>query len=261
MNRIARALARFGLATIWLASATLAAAQQPALRKDSDTAIANRGLRLYMSPIRVDSAYRLTPNGYAGGTHIEQSLGFPNGTDSARVPQTVGTVGRSIETWNGVHFVSPQLAGPFELNGHFSGRLELITNKQDFDFQISLYEQTSSGDFVLISMYSTESGAARDSSHRTPLQPGVRQYVDYQSDHLAGRVIQNGSRLVVLITILEQPAIQTRLRTPRDAGEAAIADANAPLRISWYGGSYIELQVNFSAKIVDPQTPKVAGAD
>lgn len=129
------------------------------------------------------------------------------------------------------------------MSGRFSGRLELITNKQDFEFQISLYEQTSSGDYVLISMYSTQSGAPRDSSHRTPLQPGVRQYLDYESDGLAGRVIQNGSRLVVLITILEQP------------------DAIAPLRISWYGGSYIELHVNFSARVVDPQLPKVAGAD
>lgn len=92
------AIARFGLVTAWLTCAPVAAAQQPPLRKDSDTAIADHGLRLYMSPIRVDSAYRLTPNGYAGGTHVEQTLVFADRTDSARVPPIVGTVARAIDT-------------------------------------------------------------------------------------------------------------------------------------------------------------------
>ncbi|HJQ12701.1 MAG TPA: CocE/NonD family hydrolase C-terminal non-catalytic domain-containing protein, partial [Gemmatimonadaceae bacterium] len=140
----------------------------------------------------------------------------------------------AIDTWNAIQFVSPQLAGPFELSGSFSGRVDLITNKPHFDFQISLYELTSSGDYNLVSLYSTRS-ARTDSSQNTPLQTGVRQNLDYASDSRTSHTVQNGSRLVVLISILKEPNTSN--------GEGVGLDASELLRIRWYGESYIELHV------------------
>jgi len=207
-------------------------------------AMADQRLRFYMTPIRVDSGYRLTPNEYTGGTHVEQTVDLADRTDSGRVAPGGGVVAKAIYTWNAVQFVSPVLAGPFELSGLFSGRLDFVCNKQDFDFQISLYEVTSAGDYVLLSTLWTRASAVRDISHRTLLQPGVRQQLDYQSVRLTSRLIGNGSRLVVLITVLKQPDLQINYGTGKDVSDETIADAREPLRISWYGGSYIEVPIS-----------------
>jgi putative CocE/NonD family hydrolase len=206
-------------------------------------AMADQRLRFYLSPIRVDSAYRLTTNGYSGATHVQQNVDFADRSDSARIAPGGGVVARAIDTWNGIQFVSPVLAGPFELSGLFSGHLDFITNKQDLDFQISLYELTSGGDYFLLSMYWTRASAVRDLSHRTLLQPGIRQQLDYKSGRLTSRMIQNGSRLVVLITILKQPDLQINYGTGRDVSDETIADAKEPLTINWYGESYIDLPI------------------
>jgi len=206
-------------------------------------AMADQRLRFYLSPIRVDSGYRLTQSGYSGGTHVEQNVDFADRSDSNRVAPGGGVVARAIDTWNGIQFVSPPLAGPFELSGLFSGQLDFICNKQDFDFQISLYELTSNGDYVLLSTYWTRASAVRDLSHRTLLRPGIREHVDYQSVRLTSRLIQNGSRLVVLINIIKQPDMQINYGTGKDVSDETISDAQEPLKISWYGDSYIELPV------------------
>ena len=238
-------ICRFGLVASWLAYVPIASAQQPTVRTASsaDTAVA---LRWYLSPIRVDSGYRLTPNGYSGATHVQQIADFAERTDTTRAAPVVGVPVSTIDTWNAVQFVSPQLAGPLELSGLFSGHLDFITNKQDFDFQISLYELTPSADYVLLSTYSTystystHSSPPSDSSQRTLLQAGNRQHLDYKTDHLATGLIQNGSRLVVLITLLK-PEYHIK-SAGRDVSDSAIADTREPLRISWYGESYIELR-------------------
>ena len=207
-------------------------------------AMSDQRLRLYQSPIRVDSGYRLTTTGYSGATHVEQIVDFADRSDSARVAPGGGVVSHAIDIWNGVQFVSPPLAGPFEISGLFGGRLDFLVNKQDFDFQISLYELTSSGEYNLLSTYWTRASAVRDLSHRTLLQPGVRQQLDYKSVRLTSKVIGNGSRIVVLLTIIKQPDIQINYGSGKDVSDETIADATEPLRISWYGDSYIDLPIS-----------------
>ena len=234
-----------GLLASWLACVPFAVAQQRVLPKNSivaDTATADYKLRLYLSPIRVDSGYRLTPYSYSGATHVEQTVDFAERTDSAHEP-VVGVLARTIDTRNAVWFVSPALAGPFELSGLFSGRLDLITNGQDFNFQISLYELRSNGDYALISTYSSRPGATAEPSNPPSLQPGVRQHLDYRSGPSPNRVIQHSSRLVAVITILKHVEMQTAYATGRDVSDGRIAYMKEPVKISWYGESYIELQV------------------
>ncbi|MFL5483600.1 MAG: CocE/NonD family hydrolase C-terminal non-catalytic domain-containing protein [Gemmatimonadaceae bacterium] len=222
------------------ASVPIAYAQQPSQRKESiaDTGIAGQSIRLYLSPIRVDSGYRLTPNGYSGATHVEQN---EERQDSARVASVIGTPTRKIDTRNGVQFVSPPLAGPFELSGVFSGRLELISNKQSFDFEISLYELTPSGDYVLVSSYSTHQAALVEGARHMSLQPGIRQFVDFNTAGFASRLIQNGSRLVVLVTLLISP--KNQIAAANGIADLTTDSTNVPLKIGWYGNSYIDLRV------------------
>jgi hypothetical protein len=232
-----------GCFTLALGLAPLGGAQQPLPKEcGADTGKGAESVRLYLSPIRIDSGYRLTPYSYSGATHVEQNIiDFTTRADSARALPIIGVASRKLNTWNSVQFVSPPLAGPFELGGLFSGRLELLTNKPNFDFAVSLYELTAAGDYILSSMYSTASASA-DQLHLSGLQPGTRQYVDYQSPCFARRLVQNGSRLLVLVTVLK-PTFAANSDPGSGVSDAAIGDVNAPLRVGWYGNSYIDLRV------------------
>src|ERR1051325_9991459 len=91
-----------------LTSVSSSAAQQ--LPRDAcaaDTGKAAESIRLYLSPIRIDSGYRLTPYSYSGATHVEQNLiDFSTRADSTRVVAMVGVATRKLNTWNAVQFAS-----------------------------------------------------------------------------------------------------------------------------------------------------------
>jgi hypothetical protein len=241
-----RMICGIGLIAICLVPVPFISAQQPALAKHAiaDTASAQRPLRVYLSPIRVDSGFRLTPNSYSGTTHVEQNVVFgPRPDGGFRVAPVVGVPAPAIDTWNAVQFVSPPIPGALELSALFSGHLDFISNKPEFDFQISVYELTSTSDYVLLSTYESHWSIAGDSS-RTLFQPRTRQSVDFRSDNPTKAVIRNGSRLVVLITILEASHPKDGNAAGRDVGRGTIANTTDPLKISWYGESYIQLQMH-----------------
>jgi hypothetical protein len=219
---------RFGLIASSLASVSVISAQQraPARHATADTASAARPLRLYLSPIRVDSGFRLTPNSYSGTTHVEQNVVFGSRPDTGfHVAPVVGVPARAIDTWNAVQFVSPPIPA-LELSALFSGHLDFITNRKEFDFRISLYELTSDSNYVLLSVDELRWTNTPDSSGLLT-EPSTRRTLDFRSENPGKAVVRNGSRLVVLITILK-------------AAED-IAGTIEALRISWYGESYVQV--------------------
>ncbi|MCP3166958.1 hypothetical protein [Myxococcus qinghaiensis] len=56
-----------------------------------------------------------------------------------------------MDARNGFTFVSEPLDAPVELSGLFSGQLDFITNKKDFDFNVVLFERTPQGEFIYLS--------------------------------------------------------------------------------------------------------------
>jgi predicted acyl esterase len=152
-----------------------------------------------------------------------------------------GVVDSAIDTLNGVAFVSDSLRQATEVSGLFSGRLEFVCNKKDFDVNISLYELTSKREYVLLSTYWTRASAIGDLVHRRLLTPGKREALDFKSARLMSRELQPGSRLVVLINIIKQPDMQINYGTGRDVSDETISDAREPLKIQWFGDSFIDI--------------------
>jgi hypothetical protein len=58
---------------------------------------------------------------------------------------------------------------------------------------------------------------------------------------LMSRELQPGSRLVVLINIIKQPDMQINYGTGRDVSDETISDAGDPLKIQWFGDSFIDI--------------------
>ena len=135
-----------------------------------------------------------------------------------------------------------------ELSGLFSGRLEFIVNKKDFDINISLYELTAKQEYVLLSVYWARASGVGSLVERRLLTPGKRERLDFESVRLTSRKLQSGSRLVVLLNIIKQPDLQINYGTGKDVSEETIADAGEPLQIKWFGGSYIDVPVRIDGK-------------
>jgi uncharacterized protein len=65
------------------------------------------------------------------------------------------------------------------MSGLFSGELDFITNKTDFDFEIDLYKMTPNGDYVQLAPYWARASFVGDLSHPRLLAPGKRQHLNF----------------------------------------------------------------------------------
>jgi hypothetical protein len=88
-------------------------------------------------------------------------------------------IGKTPKIGNALEFVSDPFRSPMELSGLFSGRLDVITNRKDFDFSVTLFELTPAGDYVQLSYYWARASFVRDRSHRHLLTPGRRMHLAF----------------------------------------------------------------------------------
>jgi len=200
-------------------------------------------LRFHLSAVKTGDAYRLSPRKPAGGAFIPQQLDLADRTDIERVFPGGGIVGKDLDSWNGLTFVSDPFLKSTELSGLFSGRLDFITNKKDFDFIVELHELTAQGEYVELSYVMARASYARDRGHRQLLTRGKRQRLDFRSGRLTSRRFQPGSRLVAVLKIVKSPGAQINYGTGKDVSDEAIADGKEPLDIKWFGDSFIDVPV------------------
>jgi hypothetical protein len=214
----------------------------------SFAAMADHMVRFHLSATRSGAAYRLG-SGNAGApapasdSSVLQTIDFTDRTDADRMPPGGGIADTAIDTWNGVEYVSDPFTTPTEISGFFSGRLDFIANAKDFDFQIQLYELTAAGKYIQLSPFWTRASYNGDAEHRRLLVPGKRQSLDFQSGRLMSRLVQPGSRLVAVLSVIKNAGQQINYGTGKDVSDEAIADAKMPLEIRWFADSYIDVPV------------------
>lgn len=215
-------------------------------------AMANRRLKFYLSAERAEDTYSLT-EAQPPTAFIPQTVNFADRSDAANThfgAANVGNwngnetvVGRSLRTPNGFAFVSAPFETPMELSGMFSGRLDFITNKKDFDFNVQLYELKPDGEYLQLSYHWARASYVKDRSRRELLTPGRRQQLDFESFLLTSRRFTAGSRLVVALNIIKRADAQINYGTGREVSDETIADAKEPLSIKWFNGSFVTIPV------------------
>lgn len=206
-------------------------------------AMGDQRLRFHLSAERAGDAYRLSESKPTDDAFILQTVDLADRSDVDRVPPGGGIVDNVIDTLDSIEFVSDPLLKPIELSGLFSGRLDFISNKEDFDFNILLCELTPKGEYVQLSPYWGRASYVRDPSHRQLLTPGKRTQLDFESGRLTSRKFQTGSRLVVLLQGMKGSGMQINYGTGRDVNDETIADAKEKLLIKWFSDSYIDVPV------------------
>jgi predicted acyl esterase len=218
----------------------------------SFAAMGNHTLRFHLSSVRSGDGYLLSQRQPVGDASIPQTVNLADRADVDRVVPGGGIVDKAIDTWNGIEFVSEPLTPAIELSGLFSGRLDFITNKKDFDFTIQLYELTPKGAYVQLSYILQRASYIKDRSHRQLLTPERRMRLYFKSERLTSRQFQAGSRLVVVLSIVKESDIQINYGTGKDVSDESIVDAKDPLFIKWFDDSVINIPVNLQSATALP---------
>jgi len=85
---------------------------------------------------------------------------------------------------------------------------------------------------------------AKDRTRRNLLVPGQPQQISFESNRLTSRRLAKGSRIVVVIAIIKNPATQINYGTGRAVSSESIADATEPLRIRWLPTTRIDVPIS-----------------
>lgn len=206
-------------------------------------AMTSGSLKRYLSSARSGNAYLLSEQEPGNHAPVDLKVDLADRTDVDTRSPGGGVMDDAVDTSSGIEFVSDPQPKAVELSGLFSGQLDFICNKKDFDFEIDLYEQTPAGKYVQLAPYWTRASHASDAGRRHLLTPGQRERIDFESRRLMSRQLQAGSRLVVVVAIIKGAARQINYGTGKDVSDETIADAKEPLLIRWFGDSFINFPI------------------
>jgi len=220
-------------------------------------AMSDQTLTFHLNGPRSGNSYRLRQQSLVNDEIIEQTVDLANRSDVNWTSPTDNPIDQALDTWNiidskpnighSIEFVSEPFDKPFEVSGLFSGTLDFITNKRDFDLGITLFELTPKGEYSQLSYCWVRASYVRDRSHRQLLDPGKRQLLVIRSGRLTSKQFQAGSRLVIVLGIIKQPGEQINYGSGKEVSDETIADAKEPLQIKWFGQTSIEIPVKIGA--------------
>lgn len=206
-------------------------------------AMAERSLRFFLAPGGSPDARHLLREKSSKGVILHPPVKLADRGD-ASTPPPIRIAGRQLSARNALTFVSEPLGQATEFAGQLSGRLDFAPNKMDLDLNVALYELLPGGSYVLLfDPYEFRASYARDRVHRRLLGAGMRQQLEFTAGRIASRRLQAGSRVVLVLGVNQRPDREINLGSGKDVSEESIADAGGPLKIRWYGGSYIDLPI------------------
>jgi putative CocE/NonD family hydrolase len=209
----------------------------------SISAMSNGALRFYLSTERSGAGYSLASSRPARNTSVTLTVDLAERSDSARIVPGGGVQDTVIDTLNALVYVSDPLPNATEVSGLFRGHLELVTNKRDFDFGISIFELRPDGTYMQIPPYQSRASYVEDVTRRRLLTPGKRERFDLTSIRLASHLCRAGSRIVVVLSGIRNPGQQINYGTGKEVNDETINDAGEPLTIRWSNRSWLDLPV------------------
>ena len=240
---------------------------------DSLESMDRGAIKFYLDPTPVGASHRLAQHGAAGkAAGGAKAAGHAKGARGAKgakakpAPDFVSLAvnladrsdansgwepvsdvwSKSVDVRNATAYVSDPLSQPLDLQGAWSGRLDLTVNKMDVDLRIAAYELLPSGDYVqLFEPYVVRASYAKDRVHRRLLRAGERQTLSFRVERLTSRRLQVGSRLVLVIGVNKRPDQEINYGTGDDVSAVSLEDddSKVPVKVRWWGDSYFEVPV------------------
>jgi predicted acyl esterase len=144
---------------------------------------------------------------------------------------------------NAITFASAPFGSAVEVSGLFSGSLDFVTNKKDFDFSVTLFELTAEGQYIQLNYHWQRASYARDRTRRILIVPGKRANISFTNNRLTSRRLSTGSRIVVALAIAKNPSQQVNYGTGKVVADETIADARTPLTIEWLPTTFVRVPI------------------
>ena len=144
------------------------------------------------------------------------------------------------------HFViyeSEPLTAPMAITGMLKAYVDVVINKKDFDIALQLYEHKPDGTYFALSNNLQRASFAKDKTKRQLLTPNLKVTIPLETNFMACRQLQKGSRIVILLGLSKSPDWQINYGTGKDVSDESIKDAQEPLNVKWYNTSKIILPV------------------
>ena len=143
----------------------------------------------------------------------------------------------------GVVYRSEPFAKAMQYAGEPGGYFDISINKRDVDLGFSLYQQKPNGELQLLSHYLGRASYARDMSQRQLLLPNKKTRVPLANGQMMAQVIEQGSRLVLVVDVNKNEFAQVNMGTGKDVSEEVIADGKNKLEITWHSSSKLHLPI------------------
>jgi uncharacterized protein len=206
----------------------------------------NDTLKFYLTSVRRDEHYKLGNIKPIENEYISEEIDFLDRTDGEAI-QKNGKLKKIVDTvlrkGNLLSFISEPVKEPYAVNGSFGGELVAMINKKDMDIKIDLYELQPDGNFFNLSQHVFRASYARDRSKRKLLTPGKEERILLTNTFFTSKLIQKGSRLVVVLGMNKTTGRQINYGTGKDVSDETIADGKIPLLVKWSNKSYITVPV------------------
>ena len=147
------------------------------------------------------------------------------------------------ENKNLIVFESDPLEEPLAITGSLKAYLDLEINKKDLDIVLQLYEKKPDGTYFALSNNLGRASFAKDKANRQLLMPNQKQSIPFESNFMACRQLQEGSKIVILLGVNKNANWQINYGTGKDVSDESIEDADEPLKIKWFSSSKIVIPV------------------
>jgi predicted acyl esterase len=205
--------------------------------------MSNATLTLYLTSVRQGERYRLDASRPATAGYLEQTVDFTDRKTVNNLYPNAAAIQDSLDTQGALAFVSEPFAQPLSVSGRITASIKAIIDKRDMDLTLAVYEITPAGKFVNLSYYLGRASYADDISVRKLLSPGRVVSIPVQRTPMVSRQLQQGSRLLVLLTVNKNPFAQINYGTGKDVSDESISDATSPLHVRWLNDSFLSVPV------------------
>jgi len=206
--------------------------------------MSNETLKLYLTDSIAKGSHLLSAKKPATTGFLTQSVDFADRKTSNNDYYPDLVLGKKPDTSNGFVFISDPIDEPMEISGLFSGSLNVIINKKDFDFGVVLYELMPSGELFHLSYYVGRASYANDMTSRTLLTPDSLQSIPFDRTRLVSRKLSKGSRLLVALNVNKHAYAQINYGTGKDVSDEDLSDAKTPLQVRWRNDSFISIPIS-----------------
>jgi uncharacterized protein len=142
-------------------------------------------------------------------------------------------------------FLSQPFEAPTVISGSFTGELDVIINKRDFDLGVTVYEAMPGGKLFHLGYAIQRASYAENPGKRHLFSPGKPEKVKFETT-MVSRQMMPGSRLLVMVDAIKNPFAQVNYGTGKDVSDESVKDAGDPLKIEIHGGSFFEIPLDNS---------------